>query len=157
LPLTFSRRLLGPACGRGRFPNEDQNEPLPTFADIKAITEHKGPDDARKDALGESLYLTRAGMLEFLEHVRPSEGLERSGRTLGAHPRHAHPIHLAVVRRQVEQQRRRFLQPRRLTGELYSNLYLSAPAAMTGRGHHPSHTCFTRGTIFSIASRSTSM
>jgi integrase len=58
-----------------RFPKEDEKELFRTFADIQAIIENENPDDARKDALWESLYLTRPETQEFLEHVQVNASL----------------------------------------------------------------------------------
>ena len=57
--------------GRGlRFPKEEEKEPFRTFAEIEAIIAAEKPDDDRKAAFWEALYLTRPEMEEFLAHVR---------------------------------------------------------------------------------------
>lgn len=63
--------VTGAFPGRGlRFPKEQEKEPFRTFAEIKAIIAAENPDDARRDVLWESLYLTRRELEEFLEYVR---------------------------------------------------------------------------------------
>jgi len=63
--------LKGVLPGRGlRFPKEDEKEPFRTFAEIRSVIATEKPDEARWDALWESLYLTRPEVEEFLEHVR---------------------------------------------------------------------------------------
>ncbi|MBX6313679.1 MAG: tyrosine-type recombinase/integrase [Isosphaeraceae bacterium] len=63
--------LKGAFPGRGlRFPKEDEKEPFRTFAEIEAIIAAEGPDDDRRGALWEALYLTRPEIEEFLRHVR---------------------------------------------------------------------------------------
>ncbi|HYT90222.1 MAG TPA: site-specific integrase, partial [Gemmataceae bacterium] len=53
-----------------RFPKEEEKEPFRTFAEIEAIIAAENPDDAKKEALWEALYLTRPEIEEFLAHVR---------------------------------------------------------------------------------------
>jgi integrase len=53
-----------------RFPKEDEKEPFRTFPEIEAIIAGENPDDARKEALWEALYLTRPEIEEFLTHVQ---------------------------------------------------------------------------------------
>jgi integrase len=63
--------LKGTFPGRGlRFPKEEEKEPFRTFAEIEAILAAEKPDDERKEALWEALYLTRPEIEEFLNHVR---------------------------------------------------------------------------------------
>jgi len=62
--------------GKGlRFPKEEEKEPFRTFADILAIVEGETPEDSRKEALWESLYLNRAEVEEFLTHVKENATL----------------------------------------------------------------------------------
>ena len=57
--------------GRGlRFPKEEEKEPFRTFAEIEAIIAAEKPDDDRKEALWDALYLTRPELEQFLAHVR---------------------------------------------------------------------------------------
>src|SRR5436190_241170 len=52
--------VKGPFPGRGlRFPKEGEKESVSTFAEIEAVIAAEKPDDARRDALWEALYLTR--------------------------------------------------------------------------------------------------
>jgi integrase len=68
--------IKGTFPARGlRFPKQDEKEPFRTFADIEAIIQTEDPSDARKEALWESLYLTRAEMDEFLAHALASAAL----------------------------------------------------------------------------------
>ncbi len=63
--------LKGAFPGRGlRFPKEEEKEPFRTFAEIEAIIAAEKPDDDKKAAPWEGLYLTRPEIEEFLEHVR---------------------------------------------------------------------------------------
>jgi len=62
--------LKGTFPGKGlRFPKEKEKEPFRTFAEIEAIIAAENPDDERKEALWESLYLTRPEIEEFLLYV----------------------------------------------------------------------------------------
>src|SRR5262249_15986543 len=59
---------------KGTFPNKglrfpQEEEPFPTFAEIEAIIASENPDDDRREALWEALYLTRPELEEFLGHV----------------------------------------------------------------------------------------
>ena len=68
---TVSGLLTGTFPGRGlRYPKGEEKEPFRTFAEIEAVIAAGKPDDARRDVLWESLYLTRPEVEEFLEHVR---------------------------------------------------------------------------------------
>ncbi len=68
--------LKGVFPGRGlRFPKEDEKEPFRTFAEIRSVIASEKPDEARTDALWESLYLTRPEVEEFLDHVRANATL----------------------------------------------------------------------------------
>lgn len=63
--------IKGVFPGKGlRFPKEEEKEPFRTFAEIQAIIQSDRPDEARKDALWEALYLTRPEVEELLAHVR---------------------------------------------------------------------------------------
>ncbi len=63
--------LKGAFPGRGlRFPKEEEKEPFRTFAEIEAIIAAEKPDDDRRKALWEGLYLTRPEVEEFLQYVR---------------------------------------------------------------------------------------
>jgi integrase len=63
--------LKGPFPGRGlRFPKEEEKEPFRTFAEIEAVIAAEKPDDGRKEALWEGLYLTRQEVEEFLTYVQ---------------------------------------------------------------------------------------
>jgi integrase len=63
--------LKGAFPGKGlRFPKEEEKEPFRTFAEIEAIIAAEKPDDDRKEALWEGLYLTRPEVEEFLCYVR---------------------------------------------------------------------------------------
>jgi integrase len=63
--------LRGPFPGKGlRYPKEEEKEPFRTFAEIEAIVAAEHPDDARREALWEALYLTRPEVEEFLSYVR---------------------------------------------------------------------------------------
>jgi integrase len=53
-----------------RLPKEEEKEPFHTFAEIEGIIAAENPDDARREALWECLYLTRPEAEEFLSHVR---------------------------------------------------------------------------------------
>jgi integrase len=53
-----------------RYPKEDEKEPFRTFAEIEAIIASENPDDARREALWEALYLTRLEIEELLSHVQ---------------------------------------------------------------------------------------
>ncbi|MFO0840860.1 MAG: tyrosine-type recombinase/integrase [Gemmataceae bacterium] len=65
--------IKGAFPGRGlRFPKEEEKEPFRTLAEVEAIVEREKPDDARKEALRESIYLSKQEVEEFLEHVRTS-------------------------------------------------------------------------------------
>src|SRR5262249_60472781 len=62
--------------GRGlRFPKEEEKEPFRTFAEIEAVIAAEKPDDSRKEALWETLYLTLPEVEEFLAHVRENATL----------------------------------------------------------------------------------
>ena len=62
--------------GRGlRFPKEEEKEPFRTFAEIEAIIAAEKPDEARKEAPVEALYLTRPELEQFLAHVRQNATL----------------------------------------------------------------------------------
>jgi integrase len=68
--------IKGAFPGRGlRFPKEEEKEPFRTFAEIEAILAAENPDDDRKDALWEALYLTRAEVEEFLAFIRANATL----------------------------------------------------------------------------------
>jgi site-specific recombinase XerD len=63
--------LKGTFPSRGlRFPKEEEKERFRTFAEIEAIIAAEKPDDDRKKALWEGLYLTRPEVEEFLQYVR---------------------------------------------------------------------------------------
>jgi integrase len=63
--------LKGAFPGKGlRYPKEEEKEPFRTFAEIEAVIAAEGPDDARRDALWEALYLTRPEVEELLAYVR---------------------------------------------------------------------------------------
>jgi integrase len=63
--------LKGAFPGRGlRFPKEEEKEPFRTFAEVEGILAAERPDDGRREALWEALYLTRPELEEFLAHVR---------------------------------------------------------------------------------------
>ena len=53
-----------------RFPKEEEKEPFRTFAEVEAVIAAERPDDARREALWEALYLTRPELDELLAHVR---------------------------------------------------------------------------------------
>jgi integrase len=53
-----------------RFAKEDEKEPFRTFAEINAIIAAEKPDEDRKEALWEGLFLTRQEMEQFLAYVR---------------------------------------------------------------------------------------
>ena len=57
-----------------RFPKEEEKEPFRTFTEIQAIIESENADHARKEALWETLYLTKAELEEFLLHSVPTPG-----------------------------------------------------------------------------------
>jgi integrase len=62
--------LKGAFPGRGlRFPKEEEKEPFRTLAEIEAIIAAENPDEDRKEALWEALYLTRPELEDRLEHV----------------------------------------------------------------------------------------
>lgn len=58
-----------------RFPKEEETEPFRTFAEIEAIIAAEKPDDERKAALWDALYLTRPELEQFLAHVRQNATL----------------------------------------------------------------------------------
>jgi integrase len=63
--------LKGNFPGKGlRFPKEEEKEPFRTFAEIEAIIAAEKPNDDRKEAPWEALYLTRPELEEFLDYVR---------------------------------------------------------------------------------------
>ncbi|HYV39715.1 MAG TPA: tyrosine-type recombinase/integrase [Gemmataceae bacterium] len=63
--------IKGAFPNRGlRFPKDEEKEPFRTFAEIEAIIAAENPDDARTDALWESLYLTRPEVEELLRYVQ---------------------------------------------------------------------------------------
>jgi integrase len=63
--------LKGAFPARGlRFPKEEEKEPFRTFAEIEAIIASENPDEDRKEALWQALYLTRPELEAFLAHVR---------------------------------------------------------------------------------------
>jgi integrase len=63
--------LKGAFPGKGlRFPKEQEKEPFRTYAEIEAVLAAEGPDDARRETLWESLYLTRLEVEQFLLYVR---------------------------------------------------------------------------------------
>jgi integrase len=73
---THGELVKGVFPGRGlRFPKEEETEPFRTFAEIEAIIVAEKPDEARKDALWSSLYLTRPELEQFLAHVRQNGSL----------------------------------------------------------------------------------
>ena len=53
-----------------RYPKEEEKEPFRTFAEIEAIIASENPDEERKEALWQALYLTRPELEEFLGHMR---------------------------------------------------------------------------------------
>jgi integrase len=55
-----------------RFPKEEEKEPFRTYAEIEALLIAADPDDERRAALWEALYLTRPEVEDFLAHVRES-------------------------------------------------------------------------------------
>jgi integrase len=63
--------LSGTFPARGlRFPKEEQKEPFRTYVEIEAIIAAETPDQARREALWEALYLTCPEIEELLVHVR---------------------------------------------------------------------------------------
>ena len=81
----FARRAVAAVQARGRFsvalsggstPRRlyellaDEKEPFRTFAEIQAIIEKENPDDERKEALWEALYLTCSEVEEFLAYTK---------------------------------------------------------------------------------------
>jgi integrase len=68
--------LKGAFPARGlRFPKEEEQEPFRTFAEIEAIIAAEKPDDERREALWQALYLTRPELEAFLAHVRQNATL----------------------------------------------------------------------------------
>jgi integrase len=63
--------LKGAFPGKGlRFPKEEEKEPFRTYAEIETVLASESPDDARREVLWESLYLTPAEVEQFLLCVR---------------------------------------------------------------------------------------
>jgi hypothetical protein len=61
--------VKGPFPGRGlRFPKEEEKEPFRTFAEIEAMVVSEKPNDGRRAALWEALYLSRPEIEEVLAH-----------------------------------------------------------------------------------------
>lgn len=58
-----------------RFPKEDEKEPFRTLAEVEAIIERERADEARRDALREAIYLTKAEVEEFLQFVKENATL----------------------------------------------------------------------------------
>lgn len=69
-------RLKGDFPGRGlRFPKGQEKEPFRGFVEIATIIAAERPDDARKDALWEALYLTRHEIEELLDYFQKNATL----------------------------------------------------------------------------------
>ena len=63
--------LKGTFPGRGlRFPKGQEKEPFRGFAEIQAVIAAERPDDARKEILWESLYLTKEEIEQLLAFVK---------------------------------------------------------------------------------------
>lgn len=63
--------LKGAFPNRGlRFPKEEEKEPFRTFTEIETAIAIESPDDERREALWEALYLTRSEIEELLEYMR---------------------------------------------------------------------------------------
>jgi integrase len=68
--------VKGTFPGKGlRFPKEEEKERFRTFTEIEAIIAAEDPDEGRKEALWEALYLTRPEVEEFLAYVRENATL----------------------------------------------------------------------------------
>ena len=65
--------IKGVFPGKGlRFPKEDEKEPFRTLAEVEAIIAAESPDEARKEALRASIYLSKDEIEQFLSYVKAS-------------------------------------------------------------------------------------